>query len=429
MKHRSSRRQFLRASAAATGYWFTASASSAMRAADGPNGKLAVACIGVGGQGAANVHGVKSETLVGLCDVDQRQAGKTFEQFPSVTRFTDFRVMLDKLKPLDAVTVSTPDHTHAVAAMAAMKLGKRVYCEKPLAHSIAETRAMRDLAAKMKLATQMGIQIHAEPNYRRSVELLRTGILGEVRDAYGWCGTTYHADRRPQSVPVPDGVDWDLWLGPAPEQAYSAEFLPFHWRRFRDFGTGGLGDMACHILDSVFAGLDLGPPNRVSATGPPVNPVGFPASLEVRYEFPAKANRPAVKLTWWTGSGRPPLELGNGEKWSGAGFLVVGDKGRLICNHMGGHQVLPKEQFGNRAASELPPHPGHHREWILACKSGTPTGANFDYSANLTEAVLLGNVAHLAGQPIDWDAAKLRITNHNLANSYLSREYRKGWSL
>jgi predicted dehydrogenase len=428
MKSRTNRRQFLSASLAAS-YWCATNARSAMRAADGPNGKLAIACIGVGGRGADNVHGVKSETIVGLCDVDQRQAGKTFEQFPTVERFADFRVMLDKLKPLDAVVISTPDHTHAVAAIAAMKLGKHVYCEKPLAHSIAETRAMRDLAAKMKLATQMGIQIHAEPNYRRSVEILRSGLLGEVREAYGWCGTNYHADRKPQSGPVPAGVDWNLWLGPAPEQAYCAEYLPFHWRRFRDFGTGGLGDMACHILDSVFCGLELGAPNRITAKGPPPNAIGFPPSLEVRYEIPADGNRPARKLTWWTGSGRPPAELGNGDKWSGGGFLVVGDKGRLLCNHMGNHRLLPAEQFAKREASPLPPHPGHHREWILACKSGSPTGANFDFAANLTEAVLLGNAAHLAGETIEWDAGKLRVTNQPAANAFLSREYRKGWSL
>jgi predicted dehydrogenase len=338
--------------------------------------------------------------------------------------------MLDKVKPLDAVVVSTPDHTHAVAAVAAMNLGKHVYCEKPLAHSIAEVRAMRDLAARMKLATQMGIQIHAEQNYRRSVELIRQGAIGAVREAYAWCGSNYHAESRPQSENVPAGLNWDLWLGPAPERPYSQAYVPFSWRRFRDFGTGGLGDMACHILDSVFTALELSAPTRVTATGSPPNPEGFPAAIEVQYEFAARNNAPPLKLTWWTGDRRPPNELGDGEKWSGGGFLVVGEKGRLLCNHMGNHKLLPVERFTTGVpASALPPHPGHHQEWIRACKTGSATGANFAYAANLTEAVLLGNVAHLAGQSLEWDAANLRVTNVPAANDLLRREYRKGWTI
>jgi predicted dehydrogenase len=426
-----SRREFLRTvGASGAAYWLTANAASAIRVADSPNGKLAIACIGVGGRGADNVQGVKGETLVGLCDVDEKQAGKTFEQFPTVERFVDFRVMLDKIKPLDAVVVATPDHTHAVAGMAAMRLGKHLYCEKPLAHSLAEVRAMRDMAAKMKLATQMGIQIHAEQNYRRSVELMRSGILGDIRQAYGWSAANYHAEERPKTEPVPQGLNWDLWIGPAPEQAYSSAYVPFSWRRFRDFGTGGLGDMACHILDSVFAGLELRAPTRVQTIAAQPNPVGFPGEIEVQYDFPARSSAPPVKLTWWTGSKRPPAELGDGEKWSGGGFLVVGSRGRLLCNHMGDHKLLPTAQFTNAAPpSTLPKHPGHHREWINACKTGSSTGANFEYAAGLTEAVLLGNVAHLAKQPIEWDSANLRVTNVPAANEFLRRDYRKGWTL
>jgi predicted dehydrogenase len=206
--------------------------------------------------------------------------------------------------------------------------------------------------------------------------------------------------------------------------------VPFAWRRFRDFGTGGLGDMACHILDSVFTGLDLRAPNRVSAQASAANPEGFPAELEVNYEFPERSGRPPLSLTWWTGERRPPDELGDGEKWSSGGFLVIGDKGRLLCNHMRNHKLLPTDRFaGSTPASELGKHPGHHQEWIAACKTGSPTGANFDYAAALTESVLLGNVAHLAGQPIEWDAANLRVTNRSAANQFLSRQYRKGWSL
>jgi predicted dehydrogenase len=262
------------------------------------------------------------------------------------------------------------------------------------------------------------------------VELIREGVLGTVKEAYAWCGSNYHAEQRPAAEPVPPGLNWDLWLGPAPERPYSKAYVPFSWRRFRDFGTGGLGDMACHILDSVFSALDLRAPLRITAKGSPANHEGFPAALEVRYEFPARGALPPLKLTWWTGEQRPPNELGDGGKWSGGGFLVVGDKGRLLCNHMAGHKLLPAERFaGGIPASQLPRHPGHHQEWIQACKTGSPTGANFGYAAALSEAVLLGNVAHVAGQPIEWDSANLKVTNLPSANELLRREYRRGWSL
>ncbi len=429
------RRDFLRTAAAASaGYWLTATARSAERTANGPNGKLLVAVVGGGGQGEFSVNQLAGETLVAFADVDDARAGKTYEKYPGVARFKDFRVLFDKVKPLDAVAVATPDHTHASVALAAMKLGKHVYCEKPLAHNVREARLMTEAAAQAKVATQMGHQYHSEPNYRRAVELVREGVIGTVAEAHGWVGAKYHASHKPtETPPVPPTLDWDLWLGPAPQQPYSPKYVPFNWRAYRDFGTGAIGDMACHIIDPIASALDLRAPTTVTSEGTPVEAEGFSTGLVVRFQFAARGSLPPATVTWYHGDRQPAAELFEGRKPPGSGCLFVGTKGKLLVDHSpraGAHRLLPVEKFpDNGPPTKLGKHPHHHQEWVNACKTGSPTGSNFAYAGPLTELVLLGNVAHRVGKPLTWDSAAMKCVGCSEADALLRRVYRAGWEL
>ena len=430
MSFRPNRRGFLQASAAAgsalaLGVWSEVPAKESQS----PSELLNVACIGVANRAAADVSGVASQNIVAICDIDDNYLGGAAKRFPSAKTYNDFRKLLDQEKGLDAVVVGTPDHIHAPASVWAMQLGLHCYCEKPLTHSVWEARQCAKIAKEKKLATQMGTQIHATDNYRRVVEVIQSGAIGNVGEVHVWVGKDWGGGDRPKEMPpVPAHIHWDLWLGPAPERPYHPTYLPANWRRWWDFGGGTLGDMACHFMDLPFWALELRHPTTVAAEGPEVHPETCPQGLIVRYEFPQRGKLPPVKLTWYDGN-RIPKEVA-GHQVGGSGVMFVGDKGQMFADY-GKYRLYPEEQFAGFQSppQSIPKSIGHHAEWIQACKDGSPTTCNFDYSGALTEAVLLGNVAFRTGEKLEWDAAALRAPNCPAADQYLRRDYRPGWSL
>ena len=431
MRNRFSRRQFLGRSAAAAGV-AAASPMIVPAWAASPSEKLDVAVVGVAGRGGANLGGVSGENVVALCDVDGNRLGGAAKNRPQAKTYADFRKMLDEVgKQIDAVVVSTPDHTHAPAAVAAMKLGKHCYCEKPMTHCVYETRVMTELSKKNKLATQLGTQIHAGENYRRVVELVRAGAIGPVGEVHVWCGARYSPGDRPKETPpVPPNLDWDLWLGPAPERPYHPCYVPGKWRGWWDFANGGLGDFFCHYTDLAFWALELKYPTSIEAEGSPVHPESCHQWMIARFEFPARENLPPVKLTWYDGGKKPPfLKERNIPDW-GSAVLFIGQKGTLISDY-GRHVLLPESQFADfkRPEPTIPKSIGHHREWIEACKTGGPTTCNFGYSGPLTEAALLAGVSYRIGEKIRWDAESLEAAGCPEADPYLHRQYRAGWTL
>jgi predicted dehydrogenase len=344
---------------------------------------------------------------------------------------------------IDAVTVSTPDHMHAPAALTAMKLGKHVYCQKPLTHTVYEARQMATVARQQKVATQMGNQGHSNPDTRRLVELIQGGVLGKVREIHVWTdrpGSWWPQgiDRpNPKEPPkVPDTLDWDLWLGVAPSRPYDPAYVPFRWRGFWDFGTGALGDMACHNMDLAFFALQLRDPIRVEAESSEVNGETAPVWSIITYEFPPRGNQPGVKLVWYDGGKKPAPELAKSKELPGNGVIMIGDNDTLfVPSYWGPGSFLSGakvEDFKN-IPEKLPRLPefekNHHQEWLNACKGGPKALSNFDYSGPMTEAVLLGNVALRVGTKIEWDAKKFKVTNVPEANHYLRTEYRKGWDV
>ncbi len=428
------RRKFLQGTAAAGTAFFVPGLAGPVRA-QGANEKLNVGIIGAGGRGAANLRGVSSQNVVALCDVDDERLSKAAREYPKAATFQDFRKLLE-LPGLDAVTVSTPDHMHAFATVAALQLGKHVYCEKPLTHSVYEARRIAEVAAGKKLATQMGNQGHSSTTSRRIVELIRSGALGQIREVHAWTNRPVWPqglERPADTPPTPGSVNWDLWLGSAPERPYNPAYHPFKWRGWWDFGTGALGDMACHVLDAAFWALKLGAPISVEAEGPKPHAETAPKWMLIQYEFPARGDLPPVKLTWYDGGKLPPAEWFDGETVNDNGTLYVGERGKLYVpsEYSGAFKLLPKERFAGfqPPAPSIPDSPGHHAEWIAACKSGSPTGSNFAYATALTEAVLLGNVAYRCGEKLTWDSAALRATNCPQAEGFVKREYRGGWSL
>ncbi|MHC4169471.1 MAG: Gfo/Idh/MocA family protein [Planctomycetota bacterium] len=430
-----SRRDFMGMAAATATFTVVPRHVLGGRGGPAPSEKLNVACIGVGGMGASDVNQMRTENIVALCDVDWRHAAKTFERNPNAKKYRDFRKMLDKEgKNIDAVTVSTPDHIHAVAAMGAIKRGKHVYCQKPLAHDIYEVRKLTEAARQYKVVTQMGIQIHAEPAVKRVAEIIKSGLIGKVRKVDIWSNKNWGGGTRPtESMPVPDTLDWDLWLGPAPWRPYHKTYLPGQWRRWWDFGTGTLGDMGCHIIDPVFWALDLGYPTSVEAKPGPFNNETYPTATSVKWEFPARGDLPPVTVTWNDGARRPPLpdDFESGRKLPGQGGLYYGDKGTLLAPHMGNPRLIPEEKMKGFKMPEpfLGRGENHYQQWINACKGGPTPTANFDYSGPLSETILFGNVAARAGKKLFWDAENLKITNAPEAEKYLRREYREPWTL
>jgi len=432
------RRQFVGSLAVSTA---GAVAGRAWAAAESrsPNEKLDIAVIGCGGRGAGNLAGVAGENIVALCDVDQHRAAAAFAEFPRAKKYHDFRKMLAQLPhQIDAMVVSTPDHTHAPAVAMALKMDKHCYCEKPLAHTVYEARTLAELAAQKNVATQIGTQMHASDNYRRAVELVTCGAIGPVSEVHVWCGKDRSA--RPRSdkpIAVPATLDWDLWLGPAPFRPYDPCYVPGQWRWWWSFANGLLGDMGCHYMDLPFWALRLRHPTSVEAEGPAVHPETTPRLLTVRYQFPARDDLPPVDLTWHHGPVPPAvLKEKNLPIWkrggSGpeSGVLFVGSDGMLMAD-FDRRKLFPESKFADFQPPEptIPDSPGHHQEWITACKTGGPTTCNFDYSGALTEAVLLGNVAFRTGRKLQWDDAILRAPNCPEADMFLRREYRDGWTL
>jgi len=411
-----------------------------------PSEKLNIAGIGVGGQGSGDLRAMESQNIVALCDVDWNRAAGTFRRYPKARQYHDFRKMLDKEdKNIDAVVVATPDHMHAVASVAAIKRGKHVYCEKPLTHSVYEARKVAEAARKYKVATQMGNQGQASERTRLMCEYIWDGAIGPVREVHVWTdrplrglNSVYWPQgvERPTETPsVPETLDWDLWLGPAPNRPYHPAYIPFKWRGWWDFGTGALGDIGCHSIDPIFRALKLGHPTSVEAASTLVNKETYPVASVVNYQFPARGDMPAVKLSWYDGGMRPrrPDELENGRRLGAGGVLFVGDKGKML-----GERLIPESRMKEykKPAQMIPRSPGHHKEWIQACKGGKPAGSNFDHAGPLAEAVLLGNVAlrpelqeEMDRTKLLWDGPNLKITNVPEANKYLHREYRKGWTL
>ncbi len=435
-----SRRQFMGAAAGVAAFTFVP------KRVFGANEKLNIAGIGVGGRGGSVLRGVDSQNIVALCDVDWRRASGSFNRYPKARKYKDFRQMLDKEdKKIDAVTVATPDNLHAIAAVTAMKLGKHVYCEKPLAHDVSEARKMGQVARKYKVATQMGNQGQASEETRLMCEYIWDGAIGPIREVHVWTDRPLrgHNDvywpqgvKRPtEKPPVPDGLDWDLWLGPAPYRPYHPDYLPFKWRGWWDFGTGALGDIGCHRIDPIFRALKLGHPSSVEASCSLVNNETYPVASVVNYQFPARGDMPPVKLSWYDGGVKPrrPDELEQDRQLGTNGILFVGDKGKMLEE-----RIIPESRMKeyDRPEKTIPRSPGHFVEWIEACKGGKPAGSNFDHAAVLAQVVLLGNVVlrpelkeTVNRQKLIWDSEKMAFTNVPEANKYLKREYRKGWSL
>lgn len=427
-----SRRKFLAASALALG-------SPGILRARGANDKLNVAVVGVANRGAANLAGVAHENVVALCDVDPDNARKAREQFPNAAFFTDYRQLFDKAaKTFDAVVVSTPDHNHALPACIAMTLGKHVYCEKPMAETVNEVRHMRALAARHKVATQMGTQIHAGDNYRRVVEIVQSGRLGEVNRVHVWNSSRPVGGKRLATKPSAK-FDLDAWMGPTTGEFFEAAMNKsswnfawphFHWRWWWQWGGGTLADLGCHYIDLPYWALGLTSPTDVKATGK-VTYSGdntTPDVMRVDYQFPATKGRGPVELTWEHGVNGPNAGK-DVFKGYGAGILFVGTKGQLVADY-GKHTVLPEAFAKEFQAPEksIPPSIGHHKEWTEACKGkGTPL-CHFGYAGLLAEAVLLGNVAYRANKPIKWDAKK-GTTGDGQGDALLAREFRKGWEL
>ncbi len=429
MRSRFNRRQFLSVAGCGGAGLLILHSSRSARGYQA-NEKLNIAIIGAGGRGAQNLSEVAGENIVALCDVDERRAADSFQKYPNAAKHRDYRRMLAEMdRQIDAVVVSTTNHVHAFASVMAMRMGKHCYCEKPLAHSVYEARVAARVAAEKKVATQMGTQIHATDNYRRIVELIRAGAIGSVRECHCWLpGGGSASDRPTETPPVPAGLDWDLWVGPAPYRPYHPCYVPHDWHFWWDFGGGAFGNMGCHYFDLAFWALDLRHPQTIEASGPPPHLESTPAWQHVRYEFPARGDAAPVTLTWTHGETPPPLfQEHKLPDWVWGVF--VGTKGLLLANY-GQRLLWPAAAFADYMppAPNIPPSIGHHQEWIAACKTGSVTSCNFDYSGAVTETLLLGNVAYRTGQRLEWDAAHMKVTNYPPANDYLQREYRPGWT-
>jgi predicted dehydrogenase len=418
-----------------------------------PSEKLNLAGVGIGGQGAHDLNELSSENIVALCDVDAKYAAKTFSKFPKAKTYKDYRKMLEEQKDIDGVVVATPDHLHAFVSTAAMKLGKHVYCEKPLTHSVWEARQVAQTAREQKVATQMGNQGQASEETRRLCEAIWDNAIGPVREAHVWTDRPSNGlfnEYWPQGVtrpkdtpPVPSTLEWDLWLGPAPQRPYNPAYLPFVWRGWWDFGTGALGDIGCHALDPVFRALKLGAPASVQASSSRVNEETYPLASMVTYQFPARGDMPPVKLIWYDGGLRPPRpdELEDDQEMGSNGHLFIGDKGKILSlrtQARRGYELIPAsraKEYGD-PPKKLERSIGHYKEWIEACKGGKAAGSNFGWAGPLTEAVLLGNVAlrlqlreELTMKKLLWDSAQMRFTNCDDANKFVRGQYREGWAI
>jgi predicted dehydrogenase len=442
-----SRRRFMGGTAAAMA--FTIVPGHVL--AQSPNEKLNIAGVGVGGMGQNNVKACDGENIVALCDVDEKYAAPVFRRYPKARKWTDFRKMLDEQKEIDAVVVATPDHLHAVVAMAAMRRGKHVYVQKPLTRSVWEARMLTEAARKYKVKTQMGNQGHSSEEVRLVCEWIQDGAIGDVREVHCWTNRPVWPQgigRPKDTPPVPDTLDWDLWIGPSPMRPYNPAYLPFNWRAWIDFGAGALGDMGCHVMDAAFWSLKLKYPVSVQASHSydvqqmwtrVNNKETYPRSEVVHYHFPAREGMPPVKLHWYDGGILPerPDDLEPGRKMPESGTIFVGDKGKLMCGtYSENPRIFPESKM---RAYQRPPKKlrrveggpgGHEKDWISACKGGPAASSNFDYSGPFTETVVMGNLAVLnPDKVLEWNGENMRMTNDETANSYVRPKYRDGWSL
>jgi predicted dehydrogenase len=457
------RRQFLQASiAAGVGFWAAGGVRGDEKKEDKKLERLNFACVGVGGKGDSDSdHAAQNGDVVAICDIDDNtlnskankdvsgKAKKGITPFKKAQKFNDFREMFAKMgDKIDAVTVSTADHTHAAIAMMAIKAGKHVYCQKPLCHDVAEARALREAAKKFKVCTQMGNQGTALDNFRTSVEMLRSGALGKVKEVHVWTNRPIWPQspgitKRPEPKQPPKHVHWDLFLGPAPERPYTDAYTPFKWRGWWDFGTGALGDMACHTANMPYMGLELGLPTTISAESEKVNEETYPGWARIAFEFPAKGKRAAVKFFWYEGKrdGKrvlPPEELFQGQKPSGSASLIVAENvtlyspddygaTRTILGKNASDVKMPEKTLRRRGGNN---DEQQKKEWVEAIKANDPTLAlsNFEYAAMLTESILLGNAAIKAGKKLEYNGEKGTCADAE-CNKLLSREYRTGWKL
>ena len=458
MARRITRRQAVATGAASLGYFLTGSAYSAGRVA-GANGKLCVAGIGVGGKGSSDIDQAGSlMEVIALCDINEAKMAPKAKKWPKAKVFTDFREIFDDkalLKEIDAFTVSTPDHTHALASLLAIRNKKHVYTQKPLTHDVYEAHLLRKEATKFGVCTQMGNQGTAANGLRRAAELVRSGTLGPVKEVHVWTNRPIWPQapkvtdqNPPKQTDVPKGVHWDEFLGPAPERPYMAGVHDFAWRGYWDYGTGAIGDMACHTANMAFMGLKLGHPSKVSAEAGDVNPLTCPSYAHVTMQFPARGDLPAVTLHWYEGQkdGKkmlPPEALVekatalSGKGLVNSGSILVGEKGIAYSPDDYGSQVFfsTGEKTGGSAKPETMPSnnggdQGQKNEWVEAIKAGKPELAlsNFDYAGLLTAAFLLGNVAIRSGKSFGWDGEACRADDPSVMK-YVRREYRKGWDL
>ena len=404
-----------------------------------PNEKVNIAGVGVDGKGWSDINSVsRRQNVVAICDVDEKRMARAAKRFPEARVYTDWRKLLEQ-KNIDAVTVSTPDHMHAPIAMSAMQLGKHVYVQKPMTHSVFEARQLRLAAKEFGVVTQMGNQHHSGTGYRTLVKLIRDGAIGKVTEAHAWSNRPSWPQgmkSRPKGRgDVPANLHWDNWLGVAPARDYVEKvYHPFRWRGWVDFGTGALGDMACHIMDPVFWALELTAPLRIWSDGPAPNAESYPNQSVIHYEFPAtkRTAGQTLRVTWHDGGNLPKRELvplPEGVKTPDNGSLYIGERGVLLCRHIGTPQLLPAEKFADYPIEPVKAD-NHYMQWTNAIRGETETSSHFDYAGPLTETVLLGNLAlRFPGRKLEWNAADLKVTNVAEANRYVRREYRKGWQV
>jgi len=416
-----------------------------------PSDTLNIGCVGVGGKGTSDIWACSTENIVALCDADDEQMARFLTQkdnkpeyqpkYDRAAKHRDFRKMLEREK-LDAITVSTPDHTHAVIAMTAMKMGKHVFVQKPLTHTIKEARLLAQEAKKRNLVTQMGNQGHSKEGARLICEWIWDGAIGDVREVHVWTNRPIWPQGidAPKEIPsVPPTLDWDVWLGPAPWRPYHPAYLPFNWRGWWDYGTGAVGDMGAHLVDQPFWALKLGAPATVQASSTKYTKDSYPLAEVITYEFPARGKMPPARMIWYDGGLMPPrpavLDEGRMMGDDGGGCLFVGAKGMIMCSTYGENpRILPEQLMRDykRPEKTIPRSPGIMEEWIAAIKAGKKSTTDFDYSGSLTETMLLGNVAIRmkdATAVLQWDAVNMQVTNLPEANQFIHKEYRAGWSL
>jgi predicted dehydrogenase len=444
------RRDFLKTTAiAGFGFWVAGTARAADEKEKSSNEKIRFACIGIGGKGGSDTaDAARFGDVVAVCDIDDHTLGGAGKAFPDAKKYSDFRKLFDEMaNSIDAVTVSTADHTHAAASIMAMKLGKHCFCQKPLTHTLYEARRMGEVARQMKVATQMGNQGTAHDGLRKGAALLKAGVLGKVTEVHVWTNRPIWPQGIPRQpeAPAPGHVHWDAWLGPAAERPYAvfpkdypqkkyrgqSPYHPFAWRGWWDFGTGALGDMACHTMNMPFMGLDLREPTSVEAQCSENNKDSYPNWSIIRYTFPERGERPALTLTWYDGGKRPSAEIAGIERVPGSGCVIIGEKGKLFTpDDYGAQYKLLGGASEVKVEFPRARNQDHFAEFVRAIKGGPPAMSNFpDYAGPLTETVLLGNLAVWAGKKVEWDARNLKATNAPEVEEIIRPQYRRGWTL